>query len=235
MASAKRILVIDVGGTNVKIAMGGAKELVKIPSGPTMTAAQMADAVLKAASDWTYDAVSIGFPGPVKNGRPAKEPANLGKGWVSFDYEKAFGRPVRVINDAALQALGGYTGGRMLFLGLGTGLGSALIVDGVVAPLEVAHMPYRKGGTFEDYVGERGLKRLGKKKWARHVAEVIDILRHGLQADHVVLGGGQTKRLEKAPDGVTIGTNLNAIVGGVRLWDDELGGKRGSGTRGAKK
>jgi predicted NBD/HSP70 family sugar kinase len=216
----KKILVIDVGGTNVKIAMGGQKELLKIPSGPTMTAAQMVAAVKKAAADWGYEAVSIGFPGPVKDGQPAKEPVNLGKGWVKFDYAKAFGCPVKIINDAALQALGGYAGGRMLFLGLGTGLGSALIVDGVVAPLEVAHMPYRKGGTFEDYVGERGLKKLGKKKWARHVDAVIAILRHGLQADHVLLGGGQTKKLEKAPEGVTIGTNVNAIVGGVRLWDE---------------
>lgn len=224
----KKILVIDVGGTNVKIAMGGSKELVKIPSGPTMTAAQMAAAVKKAAATWGYEAVSIGYPGPVKDGQPAKEPANLGGGWVKFDYRKAFGRPVKIINDAALQALGGYKGGRMLFLGLGTGLGSALIVEGVVAPLEVAHMPYRKGGTFEDYVGERGLKKLGKKKWAQHVEKVIAILQHGLQADDVLLGGGQTKKLEKAPEGVTIGTNENAIRGGVRLWDD--GGAR-SGKR----
>lgn len=221
---AKRILVIDVGGTNVKIAMGGSKELLKIPSGKTMTAAQMAAEVKKAASAWKYDAVSIGYPGPVKDGVPAKEPANLGAGWVKFDYDEAFGCPVKIINDAALQALGGYKGGRMLFLGLGTGLGSALIVDGAIAPLELAHMPYRKGGTYEDFVGERGLKKLGKKKWARHVTAVIEILRHGLQADHVVLGGGQTKKLEKAPDGVTIGTNENAVIGGVRLWDERLPG-----------
>jgi predicted NBD/HSP70 family sugar kinase len=138
---------------------------------------------------------------------------------VKFDYAKAFGKPVRVINDAALQALGGYTGGRMLFLGLGTGLGSALIVEGVIAPLELAHMPYKKGRTYEDYLGERGLKRLGKKKWAKAVEDVVAILRHGLQAEHIVLGGGQTKRLEKAPEGVTIGTNVNAIIGGVRLWN----------------
>jgi polyphosphate glucokinase len=217
---ANKILVIDVGGTNVKIAMGNTTELTKIPSGPAMTATQMASAVKKVAAGWGYEAVSIGFPGPVKDGRPAKEPVNLGGGWVRFDYGKAFGKPVRMINDAALQALGGYEGGRMLFLGLGTGLGSTLIVDGTVAPLEVAHLPYRKGDSYEDYVGERGLKRFGKKKWAHHVEKVIALLRHGLQAEYVVLGGGQTKRLTKLPDGVKLGTNVNAIRGGVRLWDN---------------
>jgi polyphosphate glucokinase len=216
---ASKILVIDVGGTNVKIAMGGAVEQTKIPSGPRMTAAQMAAAVKKAAASWGYEAVSIGYPGPVHAGKPTKEPVNLGGGWVRFDYAKAFGKPVRMINDAALQALGGYDGGRMLFLGLGTGLGTTLIVDGTIAPLEVAHLPYRKGGSYEDYVGERGLLRLGKKKWARHVGKVIALLKHGLQADYVVLGGGQTKRLAKLPDGVRLGTNVNAIRGGVRLWD----------------
>jgi predicted NBD/HSP70 family sugar kinase len=213
------ILVIDVGGTNVKIAMGHHKEQVKIPSGAEMTATQMATAVKKAAADWGYEAVSIGFPGPVKGGAPAKEPVNLGKGWVRFDYAKAFGKPVRIINDAALQALGGYEGGRMLFLGLGTGLGSTLIVDGAVAPLEVAHMPYRKGRSYEDYVGQRGLDRMGKKKWAKHVEAVIAILLAGLQAEYAVLGGGNTRKLEKLPPGVKPGTNANAIRGGVRLWD----------------
>jgi polyphosphate glucokinase len=216
---ASKILVIDVGGTNVKIAMGGQTEQVKIPSGTKMTAAQMVTEVKKAAASWGYEAVSIGYPGPVHDGRPAKEPVNLGGGWVRFDYAKAFAKPVRMINDAALQALGGYEGGRMLFLGLGTGLGTTLIVDGTIAPLEVAHLPYRKGHSYEDYVGERGLKRLGKKKWARHVEKVIALLKHGLQADYVVLGGGQTKRLEKLPEGVKLGTNANAIKGGVRLWD----------------
>ncbi len=217
---AARILVIDVGGTNVKIAMGTSKELLKIPSGSEMTAAQMARAVKEAAASWGYEAVAIGYPGPVKDGRPAKEPANLGGGWVRFDYARALGKPVRIINDAALQALGAYEGGRMLFLGLGTGLGSALIVDGAVAPMELAHLPYRKGATYEDYVGQRGLDRLGKKKWTAHVGKVVAMLQHGLQADQVVLGGGQTKRLKQIPAGARVGTNLDAIRGGVRLWSE---------------
>lgn len=215
---AAQVLVIDVGGTNVKIAMGTSKELLKIPSGNEMTAEQMAKAVKEAAASWGYEAISIGYPGPVKDGRPAKEPANLGGGWMAFDYEGFFGKPVRVINDAALQALGAYEGGRMLFLGLGTGLGSALIVDGAVAPLEVAHLPYRKGRTYEDYVGQRGLDRMGKKKWSRHVAKVVAMLQHGLQADYVVLGGGQTKKLAEIPAGAKVGTNMDAVEGGVRLW-----------------
>ncbi|HSB60489.1 MAG TPA: ROK family protein, partial [Vicinamibacteria bacterium] len=172
-----------------------------------------------------YEAVSVGYPGPVLNGKPAKEPANLGAGWVRFDYAKAFGKPTKVINDAAMQALGGYQGGRMLFLGLGTGLGSAFVADGQLEPLELAHLPYRNNMSYEDYVGIRGYKRLGRKKWQRHVEKIVELLKHGLQADYVTLGGGNTKRLKGLPEGVRIGTNAHAIVGGFRLWEGRQGRK----------
>jgi len=172
------------------------------------------------AHGFKYDAVSIGYPGPVVNGRPAEEPANLGQGWRGFDYKKAFGKPVRVVNDAAMQALGSYQGGRMLFLGLGTGLGSALVIKGVLAPMELAHLPYKTGKTYEDFVGARGLKRLGKTAWTEHVHTVVALLKHGLQCDYVVLGGGQTRKLKSLPRGVRVGGNLNAALGGMRLWDE---------------
>lgn len=214
----KRILVVDVGGNNVKVALAGRKQVLKIPSGPTLRPARMVAEVKRATAGWRYDVVSIGYPGPVRDGHPAKEPANLGTGWMRFDYARAFGRPVRIVNDAAMQALGAYRGGRMLFLGLGTGLGSALVLEGLIAPLELAHMPYRKGRSYEDYVGARGLKRLGRKRWRKHVAAVVALLRHGLQADEVVLGGGNTNRLEVLPQGVRRGDNAHAILGGERLW-----------------
>ncbi len=214
------VLVIDVGGTNVKVIATGRKQPLKIPSGPKMTAARMAAAVKKAAAEWKYDAVSIGFPGPVRNDRPTAEPANLGRGWVRFDYRKAFGKPVRLVNDAALQALGSYHGGRMLFLGLGTGLGSALVADGVLEPLELAHLPYRKNRSYEDYLGLRGKKRLGRKKWAKHVEKVTELLKHGLQVDYVVLGGGEAQNLRKIPKSARLGRNANAFLGGYRLWED---------------
>jgi len=220
-----KVLVIDVGGTNLKVSVSPRKEPLKIPSGPEMSAAEMAKAVQKATADWGYDAVSIGFPGPVKNGRPGREPHNLGGGWVRFNYGKAFGKPVKILNDAALQALGSYQGGRMLFLGLGTGLGSALIAEGVLEPLELAHLPYRKGRTYEDYLGLRGLKRLGAKKWTQHVATVVAMLQHALQVDYVVLGGGQTKKLKRLPPGIRLGNNRNAVVGGIRLWEDPVAAK----------
>ena len=216
----KKILVIDVGGTNVKVALGGNEEIRKAPSGPEMTARQMAAAAKKLAKDWGYDAVSIGYPGMVADNGPALEPRNLAKGWVGFDYAKAFGKPVRVINDAAMQALGSYEGGCMLFLGLGTGLGSAMVIGGVAQPMELAHLPYKKGGTFEDYVGKRGLDRLGKKKWAKAVEDVVKRLKYALQADYVVIGGGNAKRLDELPDGARLGANANAFVGGVRLWEN---------------
>jgi polyphosphate glucokinase len=212
------ILVIDVGGTHVKLLATGRKEPIKIPSGPEMTANRMVHVVRNAVAGWKYDAVSIGYPGPVLHGRPVSEPRNLGGGWVGFDFRAAFGRPVKVINDAAMQALGSYKGGRMLFLGLGTGLGSAVIVDGVIEPMELAHLPYKKGRTYEDYVGAAGLKRTGKKKWRRHVHDVIAMLKGALQADDVVIGGGNAKLLRELPAGVRLGTNVNAFVGGYRLW-----------------
>ena len=215
----KNVLVIDVGGTHVKVRATGQKEPVKIVSGPTMTPRRMVTAVRAAASGWKYDAVSIGYPGPVLHGKPFADPHNLGPGWVKFDFEKAFGCPVRIANDAAMQALGSYKGGRMLFLGLGTGLGSALIVDGILEPLELAHLPYKKGRTYEDYVGLRGLKRAGKSKWRRHVADVVERLKTALQTDYVVLGGGNAKLLKTIPDGAEMGANENAFIGGMRLWD----------------
>lgn len=214
-----KVLVIDVGGTNIKVSTGGPDEPLKIPSGPEMNAGRMAEEVKKATAGWHYDAVSIGYPGPVVQGRPAVEPKNLGAGWVRFDYDKAFGKPVKVVNDAAMQALGSYQGGRMLFLGLGTGLGSAFVADGQLEPLELAHLPYRNNRTYEDYVGLRGFERLGRKKWQRHVERVIELLKHGLQADYVMLGGGQTKKLKGLPTGVRLGNNSHAILGGIRLWE----------------
>ncbi len=213
-----QILVIDVGGTNVKLLATGQSQPVHIPSGPAMTARAMVTAVRKATADWKYEGISIGYPGPVVDNRPLAEPRNLGKGWVKFNFAKAFGHPVKLINDAAMQALGSYEGGRMLFLGLGTGLGSALIVEGQIAPMELAHLPYKHGKTFEDYVGRRGLERLGKKRWQHHVGEVAGILKAALVADYVVLGGGNAKLLTKAPPGARLGDNANAFRGGFRLW-----------------
>jgi len=215
----KKILVLDVGGTNIKVLLTGQKTPLKIPSGSRLTASRMVADVKKATEGWKYDAVSIGFPAPVIRGRVLKEPANLGSGWLRFDFEKAFKKPVHVINDAAMQALGSYEGGTMLFLGLGTGLGSALIVDGALAPMEIAHMPFRKG-TYEDHVGLRGYKKYGKRKWRKYVFEIARILKAGLVADYVVFGGGQTKLLKRIPDGCRLGSNDKAFVGGQRLWDD---------------
>jgi len=218
-ATARRVLAIDVGGTHVKVLATGQKIARKIVSGPKMTARQMVTAVKRAASDWSYDVVSIGYPGPVVHDRPLAEPRNLGAGWVKFDYHKAFGKPVKMINDAAMQALGSYRGGRMLFLGLGTGLGSAMVVDGELEPMELAHLPYRKGKTYEDYVGKRGLEKRGKKRWRKDVADVVERLRAAVEAESVVLGGGNAKEVKPLPRGVTLGDNANAFIGGFRLWD----------------
>lgn len=225
-AAAHKVLVIDVGGTHVKILATGEKEPRKIDSGPTMTARLMVQAVKKLAQGWTYDSVAIGYPGPVVHGRPLHEPANLGIGWVGFDFRKAFGCPVRIINDAAMQAFGSYQGGRMLFLGLGTGLGSAMIVDGLLEPMELAHLPYKKDRTYEDYVGLRGLERLGKKKWRAAVADVVERLKEALEADYVVLGGGNAKLVDKLPKDTRLGSNENAFLGGFRLWDQQGQEKR---------
>ncbi|MEO8340224.1 MAG: ROK family protein [Nitrospirota bacterium] len=215
-----KVLVIDVGGTNVKILVTGKREPRKVPSGPDMTASDMVAAVKRLAADWSYDVISLGYPGPVLGGRPAAEPKNLSDGWMKFDFAKAFGCPVKVINDAAMQALGGYEGGRMFFLGLGTGLGSALITDGVLVPMELAHLRYRNNRTYEDYVGLRGLKRNGKKAWRRHVTDVVVALRDALQADSVVIGGGNAKKLKRLPEHIRLGDNSHAFLGGFRLWED---------------
>jgi polyphosphate glucokinase len=213
-----KVLVVDVGGTNVKILATGQEAPRKFASGPELTPEQMVAGVKQAAEGWEYDRVAVGYPGPVKHGRLVAEPVNLAAGWMGFDFAAAFGMPVKVLNDAAMQALGGFDGGRMLFLGLGTGLGSALVLDGVVAPMELAHLPYRKR-TFEDYVGARGLKRLGRKKWRRCVEDVVQRLSAALVTDYVVLGGGNVKKLKKLPDGCRLGSNAHAFLGGFRLWE----------------
>jgi polyphosphate glucokinase len=211
------VLVVDVGGTHVKVLATGQKEMREFPSGPALTAEQMVAGVKKLAGDWKYDAVSIGYPGPVMRDRPLAEPHNLGRGWMGCDFSAAFKRPVKVVNDAAMQALGSYKGGKMLFLGLGTGLGSAMIVDGIVEPMELGHLPYKKR-TFEDYVGLRGYERLGKKKWRKAVADVVSRLVAALEPEDVVLGGGNVKKLKKLPPGCRVGANANAFLGGFRLW-----------------
>ena len=212
------VLVIDVGGTHVKILATGQKELREFPSGPTLTAKQMVAGVKNLAKDWKYDAVSIGYPGPVMRNRPLAEPHNLGRGWMGYDFKRAFNRPVKIVNDAAMQALGSYRGGKMLFLGLGTGLGSTMIDDGIVEPMEIGHLPYKKG-TYEDYVGTRGLKKRGKKKWRRSVADVISRLVTALEPEDVVIGGGNVKKLKELPNGYRTGENANAFRGGFRLWE----------------
>jgi polyphosphate glucokinase len=212
-----RVLVVDVGGTSVKILATGQTESRSFRSGRTLTPSRMVLGVKKLAADWAYDVVSIGYPGPVLGGRPSAEPANLGRGWVAFDFAQAFGCPVKVINDAAMQALGSYERGKTLFLGLGTGLGSALVVEGMVKPMELGHLPYKKG-TYEDYVGRAGLERNGKKKWQRHVADVVERLTAALQPDDTVIGGGNVKKLDALPPRCRAGENANAFRGGFRLW-----------------
>jgi polyphosphate glucokinase len=213
-----KVLVVDIGGTHVKILATGQTEHRECPSGPEMTPRRMAAGVKKLAADWEYCAVSIGYPGMVVHNRPVAEPHNLGHGWVGFPFEESFRRPVKLINDAAMQALGSYKGGKLLFLGLGTGLGSAIVVDGVVEPMELGHLPYKKA-TYEDYVGLRGLEKWGKKKWRSHVADVVERLIAALEPDDVVLGGGNVKKLKKLPPGCRQGDNANAFVGGFRLWE----------------
>lgn len=212
------ILVIDIGGTHVKMQLSSKHHACEFESGPKLTAKDMVTTVRELTNGWTYHVVSIGFPGPVAGNRPIAEPCNLGSGWAGFDFGKAFHRPVKVVNDAVMQALGSYGGGRMLFLGLGTGLGSAMIIDGVIEPMEIAHLPYKKGKSFEDYLGSRGLERLGLKKWRKHVADVVKILRSALEPDYVVLGGGNVKKIEKLPPHTRRGSNDRAFAGGFRLW-----------------
>jgi polyphosphate glucokinase len=219
----RRILAIDVGGTHVKTRLSGRREMRQFESGPTLTPRRMVKRVHELNGDLVFDAVSIGYPGVVVHGKIAAEPHNLGPGWVGFDFEKAFGRPTHIINDAAMQALGSYEGGRMLFLGLGTGLGSALIVDDVIAPMEIAHLPYKRGRSYEDYLGDRGRHRLGAKKWGRAVLDVVDKLRTALEADYVVLGGGNARKLKKLPKASRLGSNDFAFLGGFRLWRNKSG------------
>lgn len=218
-----KILVIDIGGTNIKIASSEIRVPVKIPSGPTLTAEQMTKDVLAATAGWDYDCISIGYPGPVVHDHPLEEPHNLAPGWIDFAYQKAFGKPLRFINDAAMQALGGYQGGRMLFLGIGTGLGSAMIFDGVVIPLELAHLPYKKGRTYEEYVGLAGLERRGVERWQKSVLDIIQRLQAALICDSVLLGGGNAKLMKDLPSYVVLGSNSNAIEGGIKLWQDVSG------------
>jgi polyphosphate glucokinase len=213
-----RVLVVDVGGMHVKILATGRRTPRRFASGPELTARQMVSGVLKAAAGWEYDALSIGYPGPVLRGRPVSEPHNLAPGWVGFDFQAAFGRPVKLINDAAMQALGSYRGGKMLFLGLGTGLGSAMIVEGIVEPMELGHLPYEKG-TYEDYVGIRGLKRAGQRRWRRYVEDVVDRLVAALEPDDVVIGGGNVHRLEELPPRCRAGKDESAFCGGFRMWE----------------
>jgi polyphosphate glucokinase len=218
----RKILVIDVGGTHVKIKLSSAPERREFKSGPKLSAKDMVAKAKELTRNWKYDVVSIGYPGPAAGNRPITEPYNLGRGWAGFDFAKAFHRPVKLVNDAAMQALGNYRGGRMLFLGLGTGLGSAMIIDGVIEPMELAHLPYKKGKTFEDYLGSRGLKRSGIKKWRGHVAAVVKILSAALEPEYVVLGGGNAIKIKKLPPRTRRGDNDNAFVGGILLWDKHV-------------
>jgi predicted NBD/HSP70 family sugar kinase len=216
-----KILVIDVGGSNVKLLATGRRTPIKVPSGPELTPRQMVDEVREATAGWSYEAISIGYPGPVARNRPAKEPVNLGPGWTRFNFGRALGKPVRMINDAAMQALGSYAGRNMLFLGLGTGLGTTLVSHGVVVPLELAHLPFKHGVTFEDIVGDAGLASTGKRKWRRNVAETVELLMAATNADYTVLGGGNVRFIDELPPNTRRGNNLNAFRGGYRLWDDE--------------
>jgi len=219
----RHILVVDVGGTHIKLRIDNRGAIGEFDSGPKMTPGHMMRKIRKLMRGRQYDAVSIGYPGVVIHGRIVANPHNLGNGWLGYDFAHAFGKPVRVINDAAMQAIGSYEGGRMLFLGLGTGLGATLIVDGVVEPTEIGHMPYKHGSTFEEYVGERGRKHLGNRKWRKAVCKVIADLKAAFQADYIVLGGGNAVRLERLPRDVRLGDNRNAFIGGLRLWQPTNG------------
>ena len=214
------VLVVDVGGNHIKVLASGEQESRRADSGPNMTSAQMVEAAKKLADDWTWDSVSVGIPSPVHGGRVVAEPVNLGKGWVDFDYESAFGKPTKVVNDAAMQALGSYEGGKMLFIGLGTGLGSAFVANGFVQPMELGHLPYKKA-TFEDYAGRAGLDRRGKERWLSDVADIVAKLTAALEPDYVVLGGGNAKKLDELPPNARLGANSDAFTGGFRLWDPD--------------
>lgn len=225
LGTEKSVLTIDVGGTHVKILTSAGGEERRINSSPTMSAEQMIDQVMKLAEGWAYDVVSIGYPGPVHHDKPLAEPANLGKGWVGFNFAAKLGKPVKIINDALMQAMGSYQGGRMLFLGLGTGLGAAMIVDDVAQPMELAHLPYKKGHTFEDYVGVKSLEKRGKKKWRKSVFDVIEKLNAAMEPDYIVIGGGNVANLKELPANCRRGDNQNAFEGGFRLWHSTNSGQ----------
>jgi len=214
------VLAIDIGGSHVKMLVPGVQRPRRFDSGPRMTPDQMVAQVLEAVADWPHDRIAIGYPGVVADGRIVREPNNLGPGWVDFDFAAALGAPVRILNDAALQAFGSYQGGRLLFLGLGTGLGTAMVLDGVIAPMELAHLPYRNEGTYEDYLGEEGLRRMEPETWRRHLWEVVKLFRAALQPSEVAIGGGNARELDDPPPGVRLVPNTNAFIGGFRLWQD---------------
>jgi polyphosphate glucokinase len=218
----KKVLVVDVGGSHVKAQVPGRRTMVKVDSGPDLTPRQMVERLRDVTEGWQYDVVSIGYPGPVVRGHITREPYNLGRGWTRFDFERAFGRPVHLVNDAAMQAIGSYQGKRMLFLGLGTGLGTTLIRDGVVIPLEIAHLPYEDGATYEDVIGEAGLKRIGVRRWRQHVADIVELMMNAVIADYTVLGGGNVRLIPTLPPRTRRGANANALRGGLRLWQDDF-------------
>jgi polyphosphate glucokinase len=213
-----RVLAIDVGGSHVKTRVSTLRQIREFESGPDLTASQMVRRVHRLTGDWTYDVVSIGYPGVVMHNKVLVEPRNLGRGWVGFDFRRAFGRPTRIMNDAVMQAIGSYEGGRMLYLGLGTGLGSALIIDGVVAPMELGHLPFKKGHTYEEYVGDVARRRLGAKKWRRFVAQIVKQLSTALEAEYVIIGGGNARKLKRLPKNARLGNNNFAFIGGFRVW-----------------
>ncbi len=228
---AVKVLVVDIGGNNVKLLASGRSEVRKLPSGPGLTPGRMVAAIRRLTATWSYRAVAIGFPGQVRAGRIVTEPVNLGRGWVRYDFRRGFGRPVRIVNDAVMQALGSYRKGRLLFLGLGTGLGAALVLEGLAQPLEIAHLPYRAGKSYEDFLGKRGLDRAGKKRWRRLVFEIVPRLREAFQVDEVVLGGGNSKLLRVLPIGCRRGDNKNAFAGGFRLFPGGNGKDRRAASR----
>jgi polyphosphate glucokinase len=228
------VLAVDIGGTHVKILATGQTEPRKFLSGPALTPNKMVTGVKKLSGDWKYEAVSLGYPGPVLRGRPVADPHNMAPGWMGFNFEKAFGCPVKVLNDAAMQALGSYRQGKMLFLGLGTGLGSAMVVDGIVEPMELGHLPYKKA-TYEDYVGQRGLERSGKTKWRRHVTDVVVRLVAALEPEDVVIGGGNVKVLKELPPGCRAGDNANAFLGGFQMWGNAASSARVKSVRPSQK
>ena len=230
MVEERAVLAVDVGGSNVKVLASGETDRRRAPSGPTLTPGEMVAAAIGLAEGWRWDVVSVGVPAPVHHGSVVVEPFNLGKGWVGFDFEAAFEAPTKVMNDAAMQALGSYEGGTMLFLGLGTGLGSALVAEGVVEPMEIAHLPFKKR-TFEDYLGERGRVRLGMKRWQKVVAEAVEQLARAFEPDSIVIGGGNAAKLDQLPPKARLGSNRNAFIGGFRIWQADAG-LRGSESAG---